>query len=191
MLDTKNLPDTSNITLAKLLPDLDGIAKRSGFIQRQSRKFSAQGFLLTILKAVSKSEASFNQMAVNLAGHEPSALSRQALHQRLDDKATGFLQAVLDHIVRKPGSSPALENAPFGRVLVEDATQFRMHPSNHPRYRAVANNSGPTSGSKVDFIFNLRGWPTAWFHSYRGTRPGPNPRAADTRPTPSPGSCPS
>jgi hypothetical protein len=30
-----------------------------------------------------------------------------------------------------------------------------MHSSNHVHYRAVANNSGPTSGSKVDIIFNL------------------------------------
>lgn len=77
MLDTTPLLRRHSITLAKLLPDLDGIARRTGFIQRHSRKFSAHGFLLTLLKAVVKSEASFNQMAVNLAGHEPLALSRQ------------------------------------------------------------------------------------------------------------------
>jgi len=155
MLDAKPLLRRPSITLSKLMPDLDGIARRTGFIQRRSRKFSAHGFLLTVLKAVAKSEASFNQMAVNLAGHEPLALSRQALHRRLDDKAIGFLQAVLDLIVRKGNSDSGTDGAPFGRILIEDATQFRMHPSNHAHYRAVANNSGPTSGGKVDFVFNL------------------------------------
>jgi hypothetical protein len=43
----------------------------------------ADGFLLTIFKAVAKSEAPFNQMAINLSGHETNTLSRQAMHKRV------------------------------------------------------------------------------------------------------------
>lgn len=129
MLGAKPLLRRPSITLSKLLPDLAGIARRTGFIQRQSRKFSAHGFLLTVLKAVAKSEDYFNQMAVNLSGHEPVSLSRQTFHQRLDEKATGFLQAVLDLIIGKGHFDSKPGGEPFGRNLVEDATQFRMHPS--------------------------------------------------------------
>jgi hypothetical protein len=38
---------------------------------------------------------------------------------------------------------------------LEDATQMRMHPKNHSSFRAVANNSGVTSGAKIDVIMNL------------------------------------
>lgn len=109
MLDTSPLLRRLSITLAKLLPDLNGITRRGGFIQLRGRKFSAYGFLVIVLKAVAKSEASFNLMAVNLAGHEP-----QAIHQRLDEKATDFLQAVLDLMVRKGYS----DSKPFDRLRI-------------------------------------------------------------------------
>lgn len=38
------------------------------------------------------------------------------------------------------------------RILIEDATPFRMHPANRPDYRAFANCKGPSSGSKVGFV---------------------------------------
>lgn len=155
MLDSNACSRQYSVTLQNLLPDLDGIAKRSGLVKRKSRKFSAQGFLLTVLKAVAKSEASFNQMAVNLAAHEPLSLSRQAFHQRLDKNATGFLQEVLEYLVRYGHSDSEPKASTFGRILVEDTTQFLMNPSNHSKYSGNSNQSGPTSGCKVDAIFNL------------------------------------
>jgi hypothetical protein len=70
--------------------------------------------------------------------------------------AVNFLQSVLQQLA--PTSVGASENdgeIPFGRILIEDATQFRMHPKNHPFFRAVANNSGATAGAKVDVVIDL------------------------------------
>lgn len=51
------------VSFAKALPALEEPAQLSGLIVWQSNKFSAEGFLLTLLKAVSTGHASFGQMA--------------------------------------------------------------------------------------------------------------------------------
>jgi hypothetical protein len=125
-------------------------------IVRQSNKFSAEGFLLTLLKAVSTGHASFGQMASCLGERESKTLSRQALHQRMKPAAIDFLQPVLQQTAVSTADAGRKDwKLPFRRILLEDATQFRMHSGNHPSFRAVANNSGPTAGAKVDVVFDL------------------------------------
>lgn len=142
------------VTLAGILPDLHSLATQSGLIVRQTSKFSAEGFLLTLLKAVSTGHASFGQMAASLGEMEVRTLSRQALHQRIGLPAIAFLQSVLQQVSVLPADNRGANHS-FGRILLEDSTQFRMHPKNHGTFRAVANNSGPTSGAKVDVAIDL------------------------------------
>ena len=147
---------SSDVTLGSILPDLDRLAVQSGLIVRQSRKFSAQGFLLTLLKAVSTGHASFGQMAAHLGQSETRSLSRQALHQRMNPPVIAFLQSVLQRVMDPGAGTTAADGTlPFPRILLEDSTQFRMHPKNHPSFRAVANNSGATAGAKVDVVKDL------------------------------------
>ena len=144
------------VSLESILPDLDELAIQSGLIVRQTRRFSAQGFLLTLLKAVSTGHASFSQMAAQLGDSEARSLSRQAFHQRMKPPAIGFLQSVLQQVTSSNvRMTEANGQPPFRRILLEDATQFRMHPKNHPAFRAVANNSGATAGAKVDVVIDL------------------------------------
>lgn len=138
------------------LPNLSAIATQCGLIIRHNRKFSAEGFLLSLLKAISTGHASFNQMAISLGDSQPQTLSRQALHQRMKPEVISFLREVLDDVGRATLRDNANdENLPFGRILLEDSTQMRMHAKNHTSFRAVANNSGATSGAKVDVIMDL------------------------------------
>jgi len=149
-------PASPNVTLESILPDLDHLAVQSGLIVRQTRKFSAQGFLLTLLKAVSTGHASFGQMAAYLEQSEARSLSRQALHQRMNPPVVAFLQSVLRRVMDSSVRTAEEDgDFPFHRILLEDATQFRMHPKNHPSFRAVANNSGATAGAKVDVVMDL------------------------------------
>lgn len=144
------------ILLDGILPDLDHLAIQSGLIVRQTRKFSAQGFLLTLLKSVSTGHASFSQMAAYLGQSEARSLSRQALHQRMNPTVITFLQSVFQRVMHSGlGAATGGGELPFQRILLEDATQFRMHPKNHRSFRAVANNSGATAGAKVDVVMDL------------------------------------
>lgn len=135
---------------------LESLARECGLITRKNRKFSAQGLLLTLLKAISTGNASFSQMAASLGEIQTHNLSRQALHQRMNPKVIEFLQAVLRHVALASLMGNQTEgNHPFQIILLEDATQLRMHPKNHGSFRAVANNSGMTSGAKIDVIMDL------------------------------------
>ena len=62
--------------LKRLLNQLDPLARKSGFIVRKTKGFSASGFVLSLMKSVISGKASFNQLAVNLGLSESKSISR-------------------------------------------------------------------------------------------------------------------
>lgn len=110
---------------------------------------------MTLFHAVCRGSASFQAMATQLAGFHHASLTRQSLHQRFHERTVHFLQEVLTSVLmdRKVGR---LDWMRFGRVLVQDSTQFWMNRKNSHHYRAVANQSGETAGAKVDLIMDLQ-----------------------------------
>lgn len=142
-------------TLSKLFGNLDGIARASGLIKRRSRKFSADGFLLTLFGAVCHGNASFQKMSMRLSEFQSSSLTKQSLHQRFDESSVTFLKAILESLLLQQ-SSTLLEAARFSRVLVQDSTQLWMNRKNCKHYRGVANNSGDQSAAKLDLIMDLK-----------------------------------
>ena len=70
---------------------LHSLAIQCSLIVHQSRKFSAQGFLLTLFKAILSGKASFNEMADRLGGFEPLQMSKQAFWKRVNPRAIAFL----------------------------------------------------------------------------------------------------
>jgi hypothetical protein len=156
MFSNHTQPTALAVGTLAALPDLNAIALQCGLIVRQNEKFSAEGLLLTLFKAISTGNASFSQMAASLGECEVRTLSRQALHQRMKPEVIGFLEAVLKHVgLSSLNMKEADGSYPFRRIILEDSTQMRMHPKNHPSFRAVANNSGVTSGAKIDVIMDL------------------------------------
>lgn len=156
MSSTKHVNSTlPAATLNQLLGRLDHMARSTGLIRRNSKKFSAEGFLLTLFHAVCRGSASFQAMASQLAGYQDASLTRQSLHQRFHEKAIHFLQAVLKSVLMERGVS-RVGQMRFGRVLVQDSTQLWMNRKNSQHYRAVANSSGDTAGAKLDLIMDLQ-----------------------------------
>jgi hypothetical protein len=144
------------VTLPMEVTRLEEIARETNFIQRRTPGFSGHGFLLSLLKAIGHGQASFGQMAVNLSQTQSKSLSRQAIHQRVDESAEKFLEKVIMELDLLGWRRVAVKlNLPFKRIVIEDATQLRMHRKNHPHFRAVANNTGPTAGAKFDVVSEL------------------------------------
>jgi hypothetical protein len=81
------------------LPDLDLIASQSRLIIRNSRKFTAAGFLQSLLSSVVTGLASLNQIAADLKDRDHPGMARQSLHQRFDIRSTAFLMAVLGDLL--------------------------------------------------------------------------------------------
>jgi len=97
------LRPTKSVSLwASLAAMLNSFAKESGLVQRISKQFSPQAFLLSQLEAVSTGRASLNQLVASI-GHEEECLkiSPQALQQRItrtECGVEGFLARCLSHI---------------------------------------------------------------------------------------------
>ena len=69
-------------------PDLDLIASQTRLIIRKSRKFSAAGFLQSLLSSGVTGLASLNQIAGDLKDRNHPGMARQSLHQRFDTRST-------------------------------------------------------------------------------------------------------
>ena len=116
-------PVVSSVTLGAILPDLEQLATQTGLITRRTPHFSAEGFLLTLLKAVSTGQASFSQMAATLGDSEIRTLSRQALHQGLKSPTITFL-----HSVGGGHGFPANHAVKERRASLQADTVGRRHP---------------------------------------------------------------
>ena len=136
------------------LNTLDRIARKSGLIKRQSSKFSAHGFLISLIKSVISGKSSLNQLAINIGDFESANMSRQAMHQRFGDSASLFLTNVLKEIIKTKTKSlfSVNEKLPFERILVEDCTMLPMHKSNCENFPGNGNRRGKTAGAKVHLM---------------------------------------
>ena len=89
------------------LPDLDLIASQTRLIIRNSRKFTAAGFLQSLLSSVVTGLASLNQIAGDLRDRNHPGMARQSIHQRFDIRSTAFLMAILCDLMQQRYSTAA------------------------------------------------------------------------------------
>lgn len=136
---------------------LDRIARESKLIQRSSRKFTAAGFLIALLKAVIKGDASFNHLVMHLAGFVPKSMTRQGIFQRFGPASSAFLLGVIRHVLslRFPETIAALRTSQFKRVIVEDSTVVSMAKSNAGNFPNNGNRHDMTAGCKCLLIADL------------------------------------
>jgi hypothetical protein len=141
---------------------INSLARDSGLVQRASKCFSPEKFLLSLLDAVSTGRASINQLVVSI-GHQAPHLnvSPQALHQRVNRTECGvesFLILCLIHVCRwKYRQSAPSPTCPFRRILIEDSSFIRFPKANCVAFPGHGNASGATAGCKVDLAFDLLG----------------------------------
>lgn len=138
-------------------PDLDAIARKSGLITRISRKFSASGFLLALLRSVTKGDASLNQLAMHLGTFQSATMSRQAMHKRFSQASTDFLLGIYQRLLKDKSREvfEGLGQAPFKRVLVEDSTIISMAKSNAEHFPNNGNRHTATAGCKCLLLTDL------------------------------------
>ncbi len=139
------------------LSDLDAIARKSKLIIRSSRKFSAGGFLLALLRSVTKGDASLNHLAMQLGSFESETMSRQGMHKRFSPASSSFLLGVFQGLLKDKSRTvfEGLEDAPFHRVLIEDSTVISMAKSNAGNFPNNGNGRVATAGCKCLLLADL------------------------------------
>ncbi len=144
---------------------LDRLAKETQFIQRKTPGFSASGFALSLLKSVCDGRASLTQLCQTLGINQKTSLTKQALAYRFSKKGLLFMQGCLDYIsdtncdnsrkLESLAQGVGLNSVTIKRILLQDATQLRLHPSNSKNFKGMRNQSGWTSCVKLDTVSNL------------------------------------
>lgn len=162
---SKLLPtDCSKLFFARL----DQVARKTKFIQRASRKFSAEGYLFSIIQAILTGKAAFRQIAMMLKFSASLGLSKQAIWKRTNKLAVAFMLEALSLTLQEkwqrsvPKTSPLKRH--FGRILVQDSTQQKLPKENHELFPAHGNGHGPTAGVKVDLAIDLLHGHTIFAH---------------------------
>src|SRR6266481_2537227 len=140
---------------------LEALARQTDFIQRSSSKLSGKDFVeLMTTEMIEDPAVSLGGLCDVLVDLNPQAqMTPQALHQRLNPYAVTYLQEVFQWALRQQ-LEPICERLPlgalssFGRVLLEDSTQCRLHEK---LAEALKGSGGSASSSavKIDLIYDV------------------------------------
>ena len=140
---------------------LEALARRSQFIQRSSSKLSGKDFVeLMTTELMQEPAVSLEGLCDRLVNLNPQAeMTPQALHQRINPYAVTYLQEVFQLALRQQ-LEPLCERLPvgalaaFGRVLLEDSTQCRLHEKLAETFKGSGGSASP-SAVKIDLIYEV------------------------------------
>ena len=140
---------------------LEVLARQNAFIQRSSSKLRGRDFVeLMTTELLEDPALSLESLCDILGDLNPQAqMTPQALHQRLNASAVRYLQDVFALALRQQleplcARLPLGVLAPFGRVLLEDSTQCRLHEKLAEAFKG-SGGSASTSALKLDVIYDV------------------------------------
>ena len=166
---------------ALILPDLHQLAIQTDLICRKSSKFTADGFLQSLLSSVVTGQGSLNQIASELNSRVGKPMSRQSLHERFGPSSTSFLLAVCGALMKQrfESSSESLLNSKITEILIEDACGQVMPKANADYFPAHENHHGKSCRTKALGIYET---PTGPPRRSPKNRPKKEPSTTTTPP---------
>lgn len=152
-----NLPNSKLSTSLDLNSEaLEDLAAQTKFVQRRNSRFSASGFILGLLKSVTSGCASLQDLASIMDVDHNSSLSKQALHQRMNERALEFVKKVIQQAIsRKLPSLQMISSKGFNRILVQDASSEKIHNAHAHQYVSSGCKSSSLAGFKLDLGVDL------------------------------------
>jgi hypothetical protein len=138
--------------------DVEGLARRAGFLRRCPRKIPMLDFLLALLAVAGESFLTLERLArvIALAAKQP--YSKQALHKRLTSAVERFLGQVTTALFGQLPEAQARQRgwlAPFGRVLLHDSTVESLPEHLAKVFPGSRNQRQGFAGLKVQFVTDL------------------------------------
>lgn len=139
---------------------VETLARETKFVQRKS-KLTGQIFLVTYTFAMSQyANPTLEQLSSLLAQvlvrfHED--ISREGLHQRINDAAVAFFEAMLAQAIRisLPSGATLKIVAQFTEVILLDSTSFQV-PANLTHLFGGSGGSASTAAIKIRFGYDLK-----------------------------------
>jgi len=157
------VPNKRNDTLHSLSANINLLAKKSNLVQRQSKTFNPEAFLLALIECVNTGKGSLTHIAIAYSKQANGAiLTPQAIHERINrhaDSLESFLVSCISHCIsqkfRSSSTSSSLSKNNFNRILVEDSSFVKLRKSCADLFKAHGNRHGKTAGMKLNLIFDL------------------------------------
>ena len=136
--------------------DLDGLARYTGFVQKE-RKLTGHSFAQLCIQGVSQEGLAAS--LTELCGTAQSLgveMVRQSLDGRFTAAAAAFMEAVLGRCVRMSLGEQLglLTMGGFTGIYLQDATLWQLPPRLSPLFRGSAGGASG-AGIKVDAMFEL------------------------------------
>jgi hypothetical protein len=144
---------------------LRALARQTHWMERSARKITPRYWVTAALLLITQPQISLTVLAVLLGLLSAQTVSKQAVDERLDAAAPGFLKAVLGAALGRVLKAPQLGGpqalGPFARILIQDSTTIKLNEKLAVRYPGGANQHGRTPGVlRVQAVFEL--WSHRW-----------------------------
>jgi len=136
--------------------DLEELARRSKFVQRDSKLNGQLFFELIIFNRTSLKFESLEDIAVRFVDHRGLDITRQSIHERFNEYAVVFLRAALEKLLNQQlrGQVSLTHFKRFKRVLIKDSTCFQVDESLVAAFPG-SGGGGSSAAVRLQFEYDL------------------------------------
>jgi len=156
--EQKQLTDNLAVAIQRFFTDgiLEQLAKKTEFVQRDSKINGQNFFDIIVFNNDQLKQQSLNDLAIDLSERYGITITKQSLHDRLNDRALAFLQQALERLLNQQlDVAPLLAAATaFERILIKDSICFQIDESLAASYPG-SGGSGSTAAVRIQFEYDL------------------------------------
>ena len=136
---------------------MDFLAKETRFVQRKSSLDASKFLDLLVFCDQHLDQLSLEDLANNFGEEFGVSISKQAIHERFNDKAvdfmTGLLQALLNEELR-PSTSLKKQYSRFNRIMIKDSTRYGL-PESYSKVFKGHGGHGSKAQISIQYEYDL------------------------------------
>ncbi|MCP4267626.1 MAG: IS4 family transposase [Candidatus Brocadiaceae bacterium] len=151
-------------TLAAQTLEMEANAKESGFYTRTPKKITATALLLSFWLMQQVGKNSLRSWVVKMGGLVNKTISKQALNERLDERAVALGKTTLEKAlnlkvdkkqIRQQKKNLSDSLSPFQRILIRDSTTQKLPAHLSDKFPGSHSHGNPTAIMRVQALFNF------------------------------------
>jgi len=140
---------------------LTELAVRSGFIKRQPKKITPEGFFYSFFQDTFSENHALRNIAIAVGIYEGCTVAKQSVDYRINDGFITFLEHILAAtLMQQSGvkvqwaqTSDAFR--PFHRVLLQDSTTLPLAPELVSEFPGPSNKYGQSATAKIQAVMDI------------------------------------
>lgn len=130
------------------------IARETKFVQRKSKLTAMDFFFLCVFAHQKDDNISLEGLASELL-KDGVDISKQSLQDRFNDKASFFMEKIVNQILaQKLDSPPIIKHSFFNRIVIADSTVFQLPAIFADKYKGCGGGAS-TAAVKIQYGFDL------------------------------------